>query len=365
MMKLRQGDGEFELKPPTDADGGVKGLDALLDKGDAGAARGRTRAWAPELLSDTGCFSDVPKMQVAPGIFRYEMNSPLWTDGAIKERYISVPPNTQIKILETDLWEFPVGSVLIKNFSVEFEEGNPASKRPVETRLGLRGEDRWHFYSYRWDDDAQEARLLDATEWEITPMKVATKSGSATIRYLYPNESSCAACHNSNLGVVGPRTSQLNKEINYDGTLMNQLDAMDKLGVFDSPLRAAPSELPSVADPTDESRTLEERARSYLDANCSHCHRPGGWVPKELDIDMRWETPLEKAQLCDVKARYGNIFIPTLRVARGNARESMIWKRMQDLGLSRMPMLGTLSLDPGAEVVSDWINSLEDCTDHR
>lgn len=365
MMRLREGQGEFELPPPSDRDGGANGLDTLFGQGDAGVERGKTRLWAPELLSETGCFADTAKLQVAAGIFRYEMNSPLWTDGAHKERFISLPPDGKIKMLEDGQWEFPLGSVLIKNFIVEFEQGNPASRRPVETRLALRAEDRWHFFSYRWDADAKDARLLDEKEWEVTPMKVTTDHGTETIRYLYPNETSCVACHNGALGVVGPRTSQLNKEINYDGTLMNQLDAMDQLGVFEATLPKPSAELAHVPSPADESRTLEERARSYLDANCGHCHRPGGWVPRELDMDLRYTTPLEDTKICDVSARYGNIFLGSRRIAPGDSKESILWKRMQDLGLSRMPMLGTLSLDPGAEVVAEWIDSLEDCQDHR
>ncbi len=358
MMELR-GMGDDDLERPMEGDGGVVSVDILL--GDAGMEK--TRLWAPELLSETGCFEDTATLKVAKGIFRYEMNSPLWTDGAIKERYVALPPDKKIEIGEDNLWHFPIGSVLIKNFIIEFEQGNAASRRPVETRLGVHAEDRWHFFSYQWNEEGTDATLLDEDVWEFVPTTLHTESGEETFEYLFPNEASCRACHNGDHGVIGPRTEQLNRQLSYDGKVMNQLDALEAIGAFKGGLSKPAVELPAMPNPADENETLERRARSYLDANCGHCHRPDGWVPAELHMDLRFNTALQDMDICNEEARYGNIFLGAKRISAGNSDQSVLWQRMQDLGFARMPMLGTLRLDPTAEVVAEWIDSLEDCVE--
>lgn len=344
----------------------VELTDAHADAGelrhDAGAETKLRRLAAPTLLSETGCFEDTATLTVAAGIFRYEMNSPLWTDGAIKQRFVALPPGKQIQIGADGLWDFPIGSVLIKNFIVEFKVGNPASQRPVETRLAVRAEDRWHFYSYAWTKDASDALLLEPDEWRLESLAVTKDEQAAPLDYLFPSEQSCQTCHGTDdRGVVGPRTSQLNRAVNYGGKLMNQLDALDAIGAFAGGLPAPGSELPRVPDPSDESAPLEARARSYLDANCGHCHQPGGWVPAELEMDLRFDTPFKESATCNASALYGTAAFTSQLISAGKKEQSAIWQRMQDLGLSRMPMLGTLVIDPAANVVGEWIDSLEGC----
>jgi hypothetical protein len=119
------------------------------------------------------------------------------------------------------------------------------------------------------------------------------------------------------------------------------------------------SSIPGSADPD---ATLEARARGWLHTNCGHCHRPEGWTPPDLTMDLRWTTPLAEAQICGVETQYYNPWVEgTLRVAPGDPDASVIWERAHQRGPGQMPPLATSRVDPHATVVRDWIASLASC----
>jgi hypothetical protein len=122
--------------------------------------------------------------------------------------------------------------------------------------------------------------------------------------------------------------------------------------------------LPDVAPivaPTDDAAPLESRARAWLHANCGHCHRPGGWAPPDLAMDLRWETPTEDTNLCAPTQYYNPWFPLDDRVAPGDPDASAVWRRLSARGLGQMPPLATYAVDPDADVVREWIASLSDC----
>ncbi|MGB8328783.1 MAG: hypothetical protein WCE62_01550, partial [Polyangiales bacterium] len=99
----------------------------------------------PARLSDTGCFLDLKSLEPGPDLIPYEVNSPLWTDGAFKPRYMVVPTPQRISIDEDGSWEFPDGSILIKSFGFELQVGEPESRRVVETRFMVRRNGLWEY----------------------------------------------------------------------------------------------------------------------------------------------------------------------------------------------------------------------------
>ena len=116
-------------------------------------------------------------------------------------------------------------------------------------------------------------------------------------------------------------------------------------------------------DPFDPGVPLEERARSYLDVNCAHCHQPGGWRPPEMTMDLRWERSLEDTLICGEPLQFESVVAQgSMRIAPGNIDESNLYQRMITEGLGRMPSLGTGVIDPaGAALIADWILSLDGC----
>src|SRR5207248_9554589 len=111
-----------------------------------------------------------------------------------------------------------------------------------------------------------DADLLSTNFSEAIPIKTAT--GIRTQTWYYPSRQDCRTCHTDKAGgVLGIKTRQLNCDFSYSpGQTDNQLRAWNRLGLFDPPLSEADlPAYPKLAHCNDASRTLEDRARSYLD----------------------------------------------------------------------------------------------------
>src|SRR5207245_7624469 len=105
---------------------------------------GQPIAKFPTRLSETGLFTSVKDYQTDPALIPYSVNAPLWSDGAEKERYIALPGTTQIDFTRSRGWNFADGAVLVKTFSLRMKEGDPASRRRIETRLLTRQNGQGH-----------------------------------------------------------------------------------------------------------------------------------------------------------------------------------------------------------------------------
>ena len=316
----------------------------------------------PARLSDTGCFDDLKTLEPGPDLIPYDVNSALWTDGAFKPRYMVVPSPEQIVMQEDGSWRFPDGTVLIKVFGFEFQVGDPQSRRAVETRFMVRSNGRWEYSTYQWNDEGTEAALL--AERKTVEYTIREGGEDMVLEYLFPEYDDCITCHGEAINdVLGPKTGQINRDRNYDGLVANQLVAMAEIDLFelDADEEIDPNAEPRMANPHEGEGTLDERARAYLEANCAHCHRPGGWVDPNLRLDLRYEVPLEDSALCDLMT-----FPPELagipRIDPGNPQGSGILKRFLREDEQRMPSVGTSTVDPfGTELLRNWIAGLRTC----
>jgi hypothetical protein len=319
-----------------------------------------SEAALPALLSLTGCVDMDDPGRAAPGLIRYAVSSPLWSDGAMKERFLKVPEGATIRVKDCDVepdtcksvddggtatdeghWELPIGSVLVKSFSL-------ASQR-VETRLLFqRGERDWIGASYEWNDAGTDATLLEGEKDKIVGAEPA---------WHFPSRSQCFQCHTRGAGIsLGPSTQQLDFVLDYAEGAMNQIDKLVALGW----LGARPKALTRYPNPA-LAGDIEPRARAYLQANCSMCHRPGGTIS---DVDLRFSTPLSAMGLCNqnIERGTGDPVLPQKRLVPGHPELSSLSFRVRDLGLYRMPKIGSARLDPeGAQLLDDWISSLTAC----
>jgi uncharacterized repeat protein (TIGR03806 family) len=314
----------------------------------------------PARLSDTGCFTDLKTLEPGPDLIPYEVNSPLWTDGAFKPRYMVVPSSEQITIREDGSWAFPDGSVLIKVFGFEFGTGDPESRRAVETRFMVRRDGDWEYATYEWNDEGSEGALLEERK------TVEYTIQGEVLEYLFPEYDDCVTCHGEAIDdVLGPKTGQMNRDRQYDLVVSNQLVAMAEIDLFalDEDEEIDPAAEPRMPNPKTGEGTAEERARAYLDANCAHCHRPNGYASTgEHGLDLRYEVPLEESGLCD-PMRYFTQWEGLPRVAPGNPDGSGIVQRfvLED-DVLRMPSTGTSVVDPfGTVLLRDWIAGLATC----
>ena len=263
----------------------------------------------PVLLSEAGVFSNTANRIPHAGFIPYELNSPLWTDGADKSRFVGVPfdssqPNNpalspKIGFSPTGNWTFPNGTVIIKNFDMRIDERSGASDpvRRLETRILIRNADGTiRGATYRWappvNGNYADATLVSSRQNE--DLTITQADGSTRMQsYTYPSPGDCTTCHNAGAGLVlGIRTAQLNGAITYPATgrTANQLHTLNQLGMFNVTL-ADPATYDEAVDIGDTSATFEHRVRSYLSSNCSHCHMPENIGPI---YDMRFETPSEQ-----------------------------------------------------------------------
>ena len=200
-------------------------------------------ASSPARLSETAAFVDVEQLVAAPGILPYSVQSPLWSDGAEKRRWMALPSGASIGFSEQGAWTFPEGTVFIKHFGMVLDERSPEEVRRLETRflVAARGGE-YYGLVYEWDDDQRDARLLlDGGEERL---EIVGADGSVREqRYTYPSQRACGSCHSARAGfVIGVHTAQLDGEYHPSAgepagaeaaPSGNQLEAWAELGLFD------------------------------------------------------------------------------------------------------------------------------------
>jgi uncharacterized repeat protein (TIGR03806 family) len=306
----------------------------------------------PQKLSETGCFEPSDPKTVTPGVIPYSVIAPLWSDGADKGRYLAVPDDRRVSVDEDGDILFPVGSVLIKHFGF----GDDLH----ETRFMINHEDGWAGYSYEWLADQSDAHLLELG-------KVKELAGGQ--RWIYPSRSPCLECHTSATNrILGPELLQLNHDYDYgDGETNNQLAQLLAWDYFSPEVTTLQDlgvdALPIMPDPAGEA-PLDERARSYLHANCAICHQPGG-TTAQADIDLRYTTPFTETGLCNAKPENGRLYLPNpnlkLLIPK-TPDESILYLRMVTLNVFRMPPVSSQVIDEeGADLIRSWIESIESC----
>ena len=209
----------------------------------------------PRRLSETGLFASIPDHAMAPGVIPYAVNSPQWSDGAQAVRFLALPSRpgpaggpepVPIEVVDANGWNFPDGTVVVNSFALEEEEGNPATRRWIETRLLLKEAGEWAGYSYRWQEDQRDAVLVEAggadRTFTVRTADLATHpEGVRTRSWRYPSRAECMVCHSRAANfVLGLSTVQLNRDFDYRAALGpghapdNQLRALEHAGLLRS-----------------------------------------------------------------------------------------------------------------------------------
>ena len=327
-----------------------------------------TRKSIPTLLSETGAFSDLSTLTPASGVIPYDIIAPLWSDGAEKLRWVAIPndgshdtPAEQIAYNEEGEWAFPQGTVFVKHFEIALDESNPTETRRLETRFLVHGEEGLYYaFTYRWNEAETDATLIVGSVTE--ELNIRETNGNTRLQtWYYPGQSDCLACHTPASGyVLGPKTRQLNSDIVYPvtGRTGNQLESLNYIGAFTPAIDV--TNLPYVLTSKnleDDTASLEERVRSYLDANCASCHRPGGGTRSQLDLRLQVDLastglingdPIETLGIEGAKI-----------IAPGNPSKSILLERISQVGTgAAMPPLAKDKLDTTAvKLIREWITT--------
>lgn len=245
-----------------------------------------------ERLSDYGFFKEpLAALNPVDGVFRYELNTALFSNYAEKSRFFKLPQGRSIVYDDSSYLGFPVGTVLIKNFYYPDDFRNPDKGRTIiETRLLVHEHNGWQAYPYIWNDEQTDAFYDPAGETRTVTYRNASGK-KITTSYAVPNKNQCKGCHVRGEGIVpiGPTARQLNRPV-FNGT-ENQLALWSTLALLDGLPEA--SEVPRSAV-WDDARTgtLDQRARAYLDVNCGHCHsRHGPANTSGLFLDVYETNP--------------------------------------------------------------------------
>lgn len=316
---------------------------------------------APERLSWMEAFASLENdepLEPISGCIPYDVNSPLWSDGAVKRRWIAVPSGEKIKYSPTGEWSFPDGTVFIKHFDLVVDE-TTGEKQRLETRFLVRQTGGGVYgVSYRWRDDKPEAELVANAQTDKITIKTA--DGERTQTWYYPSPLDCLTCHTPNAGdVLGVKTRQLNGPFKYadSGVTDNQLRTWSHLGLLDPPLdEPAMAKLPALVRVNDTSAPLVHRVRSYLDANCAQCHRPNGAAGY---FDARFDTPLAEQGLIRGRLAKTMDIAGAQVVCPGDVSKSVLYQRVHMTGELQMPPLARNLLDQESlDVLREWISSL-------
>ena len=316
----------------------------------------------PKLLSQTGVFADLASLKPSPALIPYQPNSMLWSDGALKSRWLTIPSGTLVGFAPTGEWAFPSGSVFVKHFDLPVDDTNPKILRRLETRLMVRDTNGAVYgASYKWREDHSDADLV--TTGFTEDITITTPNGPRIQHWFYPGRQDCLTCHTTaSGGVLGINTRQLNGDYKYPtGITDNQLRALGHLGLFDKAFdERRIYRYPRLYGITNTNVAMELRVRSYLDANCSQCHRPGG---AGAFFDARFDTPLKQQNLINGPVANQLGIAGAKVIVPGDTNKSILFHRISIVGEGQMPPLGKNVVDAKAvAVIGKWIASLPPVT---
>lgn len=310
------------------------------------------------VLSDYGLFTDAAARSPAEGVTPYDLVNPLFSDHAAKHRLVFVPDGKAAQYNADGVFDFPVGSVLVKTFAFAPDMRNPdEGERYVETRLLIHKAEGWVALPYVWDSDQTEAAYAPVGKRE-TIETISPAGEPLAIDYHVPNRNQCKTCHaaGKELTPIGPRA----RNLNHDGPGgVNQIADWAARGLLAG--APSPEEAPVVPAAFDAALPLEARARAWLDINCAHCHNAtGGASNSGLFLDWSETDPtgwgVLKRPVAAGRGAGDKLFV----IDPGSPDSSILVHRTASLEPGvMMPELGRSTVDQrGLALVRDWIASM-------
>ena len=201
----------------------------------------------PELLSESGLYTDIAADEINPAVQAYEPQFPLWSDGATKRRWIYLPPGTVIDTSDGDFWRYPEGTRLWKEFT---RDGVRVETRLLAKNGPSKGD--WFMMTYVWNEAGTEA---EAERYGV--------DNALGTDHDVPSQSECEKCHapmpDIALGFSAIQLDHAAGGVTLQ-TLIDQGRLSDPPGTGGVPYYP----LPGNAD--------EQAVLGYLHGNCGGCH---------------------------------------------------------------------------------------------
>ena len=339
----------------------------------------------PQRLSEWGVVTaDGRHFELNREVVPYDLNTPLFSDYALKLRAMWMPEGTSARYREDRELDFPVGTIISKTFHYEKADVRGKGSFSVvqadresalsqsgrldldkyvlmETRLLIRYDDGWRALPYVWNASQDEAYLEIAGD--IINIALVDGDETRAIAYVVPDANQCGGCHvtdhgSKELRPIGPKAWQLNRPYSWWQDSRDQLAHWAEEGLLTDMADPVPGGV-RWSKPGDAS--LQERAKAYLDANCAHCHNENGAADTSA-LRLNIDAPVDR--------RYGICKTP-VAVGRGSGDrpydiypgrpdESILLYRMQhsDPDIA-MPELGRAAVHAEAvALVHDWIAAM-------
>lgn len=312
-------------------------------------------------LSDYGFYKS-PLNQLVPtdSLIPYSLNASLFSDYAFKKRFIKIPKGKRAKFNATETLDFPEGTMLIKNFYYpkDFSKVND-QWQILETRLLIHEKSGWKAITYVWNDEQTEA-FLDVAGKSVAVNWIHASGESRSVLYSIPNMNQCKSCHmrNGKVEPIGPTARQLNRE--GENGKANQLLDLYSMGKLDGLTEL--SNVEKLTSYDDTTASVNDRARSWLEVNCGHCHRPEGPAKTSglhlmANITNTMQLGLGKAPVAAGKGSGGLLY----DIVPGKPDQSIFLFRISstDPG-TMMPELGrTVVHQEGVELIRQWIAEMK------
>ena len=314
----------------------------------------------PKKLSEFLFFQDPSAQIPSEGVIPYELISSLFSDYSYKQRWVYVPMGKKANFVKDEVFDFPIGSALIKTFYYPVDERDATlGKRLMETRLLLRKSDGWDAVSYAWNETQDEAFIKKAGKTILNDW-IDFNGKNRSVRYRVPNKNQCKECHAKNdlITPIGPKARNLDKVFDYPNESINQLTKWMKVEYIDK----IDVELNVPVNWEDEHLSLDARVKSYLDINCGHCHSSTGNANSTgLYLDLTENRPVHRGIFKKPVATGRGSGGYQYSISPGNSGESIMLYRMISIDPGvMMPESGrSLSHNEAIDMIREWIDKME------
>ena len=299
-------------------------------------------------LVDYALFQDAAGRVPTAGVVAYDLINPLYSDHAKKYRYVYVPDGKSADYRDSDVIDFPVGSVLVKTFAY--------GDRSLETRLLIHKADGWEAIPYVWNVEQTTATYAPIGKRIEIAAGIATADADS-FTYAVPNKNQCKTCHQNGDAVspIGPKARNLNHQGPHG---VNQVDDWAERGL----LTGLPEDAPVMAKAFDPSETLMDQARAYLDINCAHCHKATGsasnsglWLEWEIEDAVKWGVGKHPT----AAGRGSGDALVVIKPGEPE-RSIMAYRMASDEAGVAMPELGRALIDhEGIALIEAWISEMD------
>jgi hypothetical protein len=299
----------------------------------------------PSTLACTGLYTDVATKALAPQVRAYVPAVPLWADGSGKDRWIYLPPGTQIDTTDPSNWTFPIGTRVWKQFSRDGAR--------IETRYFQKlPAGVWAYGTFQWSSDESSATISPGGD-------IALTADGGT--YHIPTISECQECHG---GSADRLLGFSQTSLGLAGATGLTLDELVQENLL--------TPVPSATNLTvgDDGTGLAAAPLAWLNINCGmSCHNTNasatasglGMVLKldPTQLDGRASSGFPSLVTTVGVEASSPAFAGSTRIVAGDPNGSLVHQLIDERGTIQMPPIASLLVDaPDVAAVAAWIAAM-------